>query len=139
MYKDNYFKSYMDYRAITDKNSYQYKLIHSEKISICSDGLLRDKNGFIAVALGSYYSTKIGERFIITFENGNKIKVITCDAKADKDTINGANHKTDGSMIEMIIDVSKAKKYYPMGIKMGDFNYEEGFQGNIIKIVKVVN
>lgn len=129
----------MDYRAVTDKSSAQYKLMHSNKITVCSDGLLRDKDGFIAIALGSYYSTKIGERFIITFENGNKIKVITCDAKADKDTINGANHKTDGSMIEMIIDVNKAKKYYPMGIKMGDFNHEEGFQGNIIKIVKVVN
>lgn len=128
----------MDWSCITSKTSAQYKLIHSDKIEICSDGLLRDKDGFIGVALGSYYSQKIGERFILTFEDGHKVKVITCDAKADKDTINGANHKSDGSMIEMVIDVDKAKNHYSLAIQMGDFNYAEEFQGNIVKIEKIV-
>lgn len=128
----------MDWRAVTDRTSSQYKLMHSNKIKVCSDGLLRDKDGFIGVALGSYYSKKIGERFILTFENGREIKVITCDAKADKDTINGANHKSDGSMIEMIIDTDKARKSYPLAIKMGNFDYTKDFQGNIVKIKKIV-
>lgn len=129
----------MDYTCITSTTSAQYKLIHSDEITICDDGLLRDSYGFIAVALGSYYSQEIGERFILTFEDGHQTKVITCDAKADEDTVNGANHASDGSMVEIIIDTSKAKEAYELAILMGDFNYVEEFQGNIIKIEKVVD
>lgn len=128
----------MSYRAITDRSSAQYKLIHSEEITVCTDGLLRDSKGYVAVALGSYYSQSIGERFIVTFDNGNTAKFITCDQKADKDTINGANHASDNSMVEFIIDVGLAKQSYKKAISMGDFNYTKQFNGNIVNIEKVV-
>lgn len=128
----------MSYKAITNKSSAQYKFIHSDKIKVCSDGLLRDKDGYIGVAFGSYYQDKIGDRFIVTFEDGKKQKFVAVDQKADKDTINCANHKTDGSMIEFVIDISKAKKTYKTAICMGNFDYADDFSGNIIKIEKVV-
>lgn len=128
----------MDYRKITNISSAQWKLIHSDEIRVCSDGLLRDEDGFIGVAMGRYYQTSIGDRFIVTLDTGNKLKLISVDQKADCDTINGANHKTDNSMVEFVIDVDKARNTYKIDIVMGNFNYSEEFHGNIVKIEKVV-
>lgn len=129
----------MDYKFITDITSDQYKLIRSGIISICEDGLLRDQDGYIAIAIGSYYSKKIGDRFIITFDNGKQAKFIVCDEKADKDTINGSNQKFDKSMIEFIIDVNLAKSgKYSDAIVSGNFNSCEEFNGNIIRVEKII-
>ena len=54
-------KTYMDYKAITAKNSTQYKYIR-DYMNIDSSGLLVDEDGFIGVALGSYYGV-IGDRY----------------------------------------------------------------------------
>lgn len=123
---------------VTDRSSPQYQLLHSGEVTVCDDGLLRDKEGYIAVALGSYYSQNIGDRFIVTFEDGDTAKFIVCDEKADGDTINGANHRSDGSMVEFIISVDLAKQSYRDSIVMGNFDYSAEFNGNIIKIEKVV-
>lgn len=128
----------MSVYAITDTTSAQYQLINSGKIQICDDGLLRDEHGYVGVAIGSYYADNIGDRFIITFEDGSQAKIIVVDMKADKDTINGANHITDGSMIEFVIDVKLANESYPDAITMGDFNWTEEYSGNISKIEKVI-
>lgn len=128
----------MSVYAITDTTSAQYQLINSGEIQICDDGLLRDEYGYVGVAIGSYYADNIGDRFIITFEDGSQAKIIVVDMKADKDTINGANHITDGSMIEFVIDVGLANESYPDAITMGDFNWTEEYSGNISKIEKVI-
>lgn len=128
----------MDYRCVTDTSSSQYKLIHSDEITVCSDGLLRDRYGYVGVALGHYYTNGVGERFVVTFEDGSKAKFIVLDIKADKDTVNRANHASDGSMVEFVIDTNKAKTAYSDAIKMGNFDYAEGFKGNIVGIEKVV-
>lgn len=128
----------MSVYAITDTTSAQYRLINSGEIQICDDGLLRDEYGYVGVAIGSYYADNIGDRFIITFEDGSQVKIIVVDMKADKDTINGANHITDGSMIEFVIDVELANESYPDAIIMGDFNWTEEYSGNISKIEKVI-
>ena len=128
----------MSVYAITDTTSAQYRLINSGEIQICDDGLLRDEYGYVGVAIGSYYADNIGDRFIITFEDGSQVKIIVVDMKADKDTINGANHITDGSMIEFVIDVKLANESYPDAITMGDFNWTEEYSGNISKIEKVI-
>lgn len=128
----------MDYRCVTDTTSSQYKLIYSEEIIVCDDGLLRDKYGYIGIAIGNYYTNGVGERFVVTFEDGRKEKFIVLDIKANKDTINGANHVSDGSMIEFVIDTNKAKTAYADAIKMGNFNYTNKFEGNIVSIEKVV-
>ena len=128
----------MSVYAITDTTSAQYQLITSGAIQICDDGLLRDEYGSVGVAIGSYYADNIGDRFIITFEDGSQAKIIVVDMKADKDTINGANHITDGSMIEFVIDVKLANESYPDAITMGDFNWTAEYSGNISKIEKVI-
>ena len=128
------FKSYMDYRKITNKLSKQYKIIQT--LDKCSDGLLRDKEGYIAVALGSKYGD-IGDRFIIRLSTGKEVKVIKADEKSDKDTINGCFHKSDGSMIEVIVQNGVFEKTYKLASIMGDFNYSDVFNGVIVKIYKI--
>lgn len=121
----------MDYREITNKQSKQYKLI--KNLIKSSDGLLRDNDGYIAVALGSYYG-EIGDRYIIKLSNGNEVKIIKADEKSDKDTINGCYHKSDKSMIEVIVDRDKIKNSYSIAERMGDFNYSDLFNGSIERI-----
>ena len=124
----------MDYRKVTNKHSKQYKLIKA--LNICNDGLLRDKEGYIAVALGSRYG-EVGDKFIIKLSTGKDIKVIKADEKSDKDTVNGCFHKTDGSMIEVIVKCGVFEKTYKEASIMGDFNYSDLFNGSIVKIFKV--
>lgn len=126
----------MDYRKITNKKSKQYKLI--KELEKSHDGFLRDKDGYIAVALGSRYGN-IGDKFIIKFNDNSKIKVIKADEKSDKHTMNGCYHISDGSMVEVIICNEKFKKENNLAYKMGDVNYTNEFNGNIKQIYKVKN
>ena len=128
----------MDYRAITDTTSAQWQLLNSGKINVCDDGLLRDNDGYIGIAIGSYYCDYIGERFVVTLEDGKKIPVISVDFKSDLDTHDGANHIVDSSMIEFVIDTDIASYYYESAIIHGNFDAEEEFRGNIVKIEKVM-
>lgn len=125
----------MDYKKITDKTSKQYQLI--KKLNKCTDGLLRDEEGYIAVALGSQYGN-IGDRFIVKLSTGKEVRVIKADEKADEDTVNGCYHKVDKSMIEIIVIKGVFEKYYNKAAIMGDFNYSDIFNGSIIEIYKVV-
>lgn len=135
---NNSFKSYMDYRSITDTTSSQWKLLNSGNIIVSNDGLLRDADGYIGIAIGTYYCDMVGERFIITLDSGNEIHAIVVDIKADKDTFDGANHKVDSSMIEFVIDIDQASNYYKKAIVLGNFDAEDEFHGNIVKIEKIV-
>lgn len=137
--EDNSFKSYMSYKAITDSSSKQYNLLYSGNITICEDGLLRDNDGFIAVAIGTYYTRDVGDRFIATLSSGKKIKLIALDIKADEHTVDGANQYLDGSMIEFIVDTYKISMTYNKASLMGNFDYSDEFNGNIVKIEKVIN
>ena len=130
------FKSYMSYKAITNKSSKQYKIIHSDQITIGDDGLLYDGE-YVGVALGSRYGN-VGDKYVITFDDGRKFNAIKLDEKSDAHTESNCHHKSDGSLIEFVIDIDKAKNNYSTAIKMGNFDYADKFNGHVIKIEKVV-
>lgn len=130
------FKSYMDYRTITDISSNQYKLIHSDQISVGSDGLLYTDDGYVGVALGSAFG-EVGDKFIIQTSTQQTIKVIKLDEKSDNDTIDGIYHSTDGSVVEFVVDTNIILETYHMSYIMGDFNHEDKFSGNVISVTKV--
>lgn len=130
------FKSYMDYRTITDVSSAQYQLIHSDQICVGSDGLLYDNDGYIGVALGSVFG-EIGDKFIINTSSGQTIHVIKLDEKSDQDTIDGIYHKSDGSVIEFLVDTDMISASYPESYTMGNFNYEDKFSGYVTSVTKV--
>ena len=123
---------------VTDVTSKQYQLINNDKIIKYKDGFLKDQYGYVGIAIGSYYANNVGERFIMTFEDGHTEKFIVLDMKADKDTLNGANHLSDKSMIEFVVNVDLIAINYPLVIRDGNFNSLSNYNGNIIKVEKVV-
>lgn len=126
-------KSYMDYRTITSKTSEQYQFIQ-EHMSI-KDGYLLDDEGYIGVALGSWFGD-IGERWVFTLEDGKEIYVVKVEQKDDAHTVDGCEHKVDGSVIEFVID----SNYFTVGksgyVYDGNFNNNEWFNGTIKSVRK---
>ena len=94
-------KPWMDYRAVTDEASEQYRLLqqayHDES------GLLYI-DGHLAVALGSQFGP-VGSRYTFVMSTGEEVAVIKADAKQDAHTAGGFGWTgTDGHLIEMIVD-----------------------------------
>ncbi|MBQ4486435.1 MAG: hypothetical protein II936_05470 [Oscillospiraceae bacterium] len=131
---DTAFKSYMSYRAITNKESRQYKL--QRMCWTDADGLRRYKTYYV-VALGSYYADHIGERFRITTEDGGVIECVVGDFKADQHT-DRLNQYTpmEGRkcVVEFVVDMTILDK---TARRMGDISYIEGFSGNIEQIERI--
>lgn len=134
-------KTYMDYRAITDKTSPQYQFIHSDEIMICEDGFLRDSEGYVGVAMGGYFG-EVGSRYICRLDNGVEIKVVKVEVKAEQDTIQDFYGKDNYDIIEFVIDTKaqwmQDNKWENGYIFSGNFNNYEAFNGKIVEIDKVI-
>lgn len=136
-------KSYMDYRMTTVKSSRQYKFLNYECTVDKKTGLLYDKDGFIAVALGSIYGP-IGTRYYFTLDSGIVLPLVKGEEKADVDTdYSGCYHTIDGSVIEFVINDDYAAKYfYSSGnglVLNGNFNNYFLFSGSIVSVEKVLD
>lgn len=136
-------KTYMDYRATTVVSSAQYQFIHNNLVVDKNTGFLYDKDGFIAVALGSYYG-EIGDRYYVTLDTGVVIPVVKAEAKASEDTdYSGCYQKYDMSVIEFVIDSDYAGNYFGFGsnglVLNGNYNNYSLFRGNIVKFEKVTD
>lgn len=135
-------KTYMDYRSTTVRNSRQYQFIHNNLTVDKTTGFLYDEDGFIGVALGSYYG-EIGDRFYFTLESGIVLPLVKCEEKAGGDTdINGCYHLSDNSVIEFVIDKDYALNYFGRlsndYILNGNYNNYDLFKGPIVKVEKVL-
>ena len=88
------------------------------------------------VALGSYYTTKIGTKIdLVLSHNGRKhvLKCILADQKADKDTVNKHRVHKDGSIAEFVVH-SKVMSYKARYVH-GDVSYAgKQFRGKIVQI-----
>lgn len=127
-------KTYMDYRKITNESSNQWKLIH-DKLTVCDDGMLRDSDGRVAVALGSYFG-EIGSTWRFYLDDNGIIKtvdVIKADAKADIDTeADNIIGIPAGDVIEFVVN-SEAFPVWENGYAMGgNFNNVEAYRGKVI-------
>lgn len=134
-------KTYESYRAITNTASKQYQLLSAMTIDETT-GFLYDEDGFIAVAMGSYFGP-LGSRFYVTLDSGNVIPVIKADAKSDSHTVNGCAAEGEGSVIEFIIDEYVSRNYFgqgPSGLaSYGNFNNDDHFRGRIVRIERVLD
>lgn len=134
-------KTYMDYKMITNTSSAQYKYINEYMEVDKNTGLLLDEEGFIGVALGSYFGS-IGDKYYFTLESGVVLPVVKIDAKASihTDTL-GCEQAFDTSVIEFVIDYDYALEYFGKlsnnYILNGNFNNYSIFKGNIVKVEKV--
>ena len=136
-------KTYMDYRATTARNSRQYKFIYNNLTVDETTGFLYDEDGFIGVALGSFYG-EIGDRFYFTLESGVVLPLVKCEEKADGDTDgSGCYHLSDNSVMEFVIDKNYALNYFGRlsnnYVLNGNYNNYELFNGPIVKVEKVLD
>lgn len=114
----NRIKSYMSYTAIKSESSAQWKL---QQIAYTGDYGIRQVNGRFCIAVGSAYTSKIGQYIDLVLENGTVIHCILADQKADKDT-NAENIITehDGSLVEFVVNDHQISKLI---VRMGDISY----------------
>lgn len=127
------FKSYEDWRKITDTTTLNYKL--SREATILNNGLLVIDEEYYCVAMGSYYGT-IGDRLLIKTDEDNIFKVIIVDQKDDKHTdITNRYTLHNGCMLEFIIDCEIMNKDI---LYLGTVN-PLGFSGKIISVEKLFN
>ena len=131
---DTAFKSYMSYKAITNKRSAQYML--QQDCWTDKNGLRRYDDKYV-IALGSFYTESIGEEFKITLDTGKTFRAVVGDFKADRHT-DRMNQYTpmDGRkcVIEFVVDTPSLDT---TAKKMGDISYIRGFDGNIQKIERI--
>ena len=134
---DTSFKTYMDYRCITDKTSAQYMLqmeAHTDDM-----GLRKYEDHYI-VAMGTYYSDNVGDTFKITLDNDTYFNVIIGDIKADCHTDSKNMYSpvydengnfVSANVIEFIVDIKKLDRSVK---KLGTIEAYDDFKGNIVKI-----
>ena len=96
--------TYMDYRAITNKASNQYKSQQRDDVWVDEYGFLEQNSEWYVVAMGSYWG-KIGDKFIIHLENGEIISCVLGDIKSDRHTDRqNYAHESDGHVVEFLIN-----------------------------------
>jgi hypothetical protein len=129
------FKSFMDYRAITSTGSDQYKL-QSMYAETGANGI-RMVNGRYCVAVGSHFTSDIGQYFDLILENGTVIPCVLADQKADAHTdSNQIITEHNGCLSEFVVDTG----YLNTTVQQrGNASYaEEGWDSPAVEI-KVYN
>ena len=115
---DGKFKTYMDYRRITDKNSKQWKL--QEQAWTEGRGFRKIGEHFL-VAVGTFYADEVGKELLIEFEDGQRIKAIVGDIKQDRHTDPTNRYvPINGNIVEFIVDIEKLD---PEVIRHGDVSW----------------
>lgn len=135
------FKTYMDYRTITNKLSPQYNFIKTWGWSD-NNGFMR-ANGerdlgvtddYYMIALGSYYGTEIGTKYKIITDTGNVFYGVLCDQKDDAHTNSTHQYASNNDVVEFIVDT---RMLIPTVKRMGSANVYMPLNGNIASIEKM--
>lgn len=115
---DNGFKSYMDYRMITDTSSKQYEL---QQHAYTNEDGLREYEGLIMIAIAGF---NVGDHLKLELDSGKEVDVIVGDLKANTSCLH-----PDGSMVEFIVYTpSLSDKVRLTG------NVSELYEGKIVDI-----
>ena len=137
---DTSFKAYMDYSCITDNTTIQWEL---QQKAYTNEYGLRKIGTDYCVAVGSYYSETVGERFKITLENDNEFTVIISDLKKDEHTDSSNRYSPvydengefySANVLEFIVDTDQL---HSMVTTLGTVSYYDEFEGNIVSIEKI--
>lgn len=136
------FKTWMDWRAINNKASAQYKMLRQWCYSD-SNGFMRSKgerdlginDDYYCVALGAFYGTKIGTKYKITLDSGKSFYAILSDGKG-RSEVNGTQQygMRNKDIVECLVD----SRYLISIVKqMGSANYHEPLKGSITRIQRI--
>lgn len=132
-----------DFKACTDYRCYNIEgTPHNRMQQACYTDELgcRRFNTDYCVALGSFYSDRIGDRFEITLDTGVTFNVITADMKADAHTdANNMYHpcvnyngENAANILEFIVDTDTLSEE---AYSYGSLDYYDYFKGNVVKMV----
>jgi hypothetical protein len=128
---DGKFKTYMDYRKITDKTSKQWEL---QQRAWTEERGFRKIGEHFLVAVGTFYADEAGKELLIEFEDGQQIKAIVGDIKQDKHTDPMNQYvPVNGNIVEFIVDTEKLD---PEVVRRGDVSWL-GLNGKITSIWEV--
>ena len=127
--KNNTIKSYMDYRFISAKSSDQYRL--QKSLGYTGNYGIRMVGERYCVAVGSYYTTTIGQYIDIELENGNVIQGILADCKDDAHTDETNRINPNGSVVEFVVDTDVLDHTAKI---MGDISYVNNWNSKIVNI-----
>ena len=132
---NNTFKSYLSASCITRNTSLSQGRLHRKYKLDYKTGVYMVGNRY-CVALGSYYTTKIGTKVdLVLSHNGRKhvMKCILADQKADRDTVNNHRIHKDGSVVEFVVNTQKLPR--KARYVTGDVSYAgKQFRGKIVEI-----
>lgn len=132
---DTSFHGYMDYAYITDINSLQYQL----QLNCWTDSQgIRRQGDDVCIALGSYYGTEIGTRYLIITDMGNSFTAVLADCKADIHTDYNNQYRDTGNgfrnVVEFIVDTYALD---PNVMSSGNIGTYSNYSGNIVSIQKI--
>ena len=99
----NGFFSYMDADCINSVGTDQHNMKANYRLD--SSGIWTC-DGRWCIAVGSYYTTHIGQYIDIVLKNGETITGILADCKADKDTDPTRRQNPNGSIVEFVVNES---------------------------------
>lgn len=129
-------KLFTDYRVYNIEGTPHYRLqnqCYTDQLGLRRFGV------DYCVAVGSYYSTDIGDRFQVTLDTGFTFTVIVSDTKADYDTDEqhmytpcvNYNGEESANLLEFIVDVeSVSKEMYAYG----SVDYYPHLKGSIVNM-----
>lgn len=123
------FKSYMSYKAITNKSSKQWAL--QQQATTDKNGL-RCIDGRPMVAVGTGWGLSVGDRAIVTCSNGNSFAVVIGDIKSNRHTL--ADNKTtasNGCRCEFIVDIGSLN---PTIKSRGSVSALSAYSGYVVSI-----
>lgn len=122
------FKSYTNYTLLS-KRSIQWKL--QERAYTDENGLRKIGNYYLA-AMGSYYSTTIGDKFRLTTDTGAVFDIMLCDGKSDRHTDSRHMYTTaNNCMVEFYVDTTKLNR---KAKRAGSLGVLPEFSGSIVKV-----
>lgn len=126
------FKSYMDYRAITNKSSQQFQL--QKLYANTGDYGIRVVEDRYCIAVGTHFSASIGQYLDLILENGTVIPCVLADVKADIHTdSNNIVTLHNGCVSEFVVDTSSL---HNTAKRMGDVSYCcEEWNSPVVEIV----
>lgn len=95
------FKSYMSYRLFGKKTT-QYKL---QQMAITDEHGFRRIDDYYVIAVGNYFDASVGQRVDLKLENGEEIKCVIGDKKANKDTDKTNMFSKNDCLSEFLVDI----------------------------------
>lgn len=122
----NSFKSYESYRPLRYSQGRLQRRAYTDK-----NGLRKVGNRY-CIAMGSYYTTRIGCKIDLLMSDGEVVKCILADQKSDRHTDSlHQKHRSDGSLVEFVVDkhklTRKVKRY-------GDVSKLSQFKRSVHKV-----